>query len=253
MKTGILNEYVDEWLRSIEQALKIYKEDNELTHLHHLRIEIKKIKAVFYFVEKTNKEKYYKDELKSLFHDAGGIRELQMHVQQLDTIPHPPEKLITQLVKKKKKCQKLFRKNIPGYIKIVGSFREKFCLPARIPGKKSIIGFFRKQMNKSKKEIDNKKEGENLHHLRTRLKKIMNIYDILPAKTQSAFELNTGYINKLQKKIGEWHDRHSAICFLSHQQVSAKMYNYISRLKEKEKKQLKSLIKKIKYHRIVHR
>ena len=249
MKTGLLKNYIRERLKSIERDLKTYEGDNKSRHLHHLRVEIKKIKAVFYFAGKINKGKYYQDELKPLFQDAGEIRELQIHIQQFGALPHLPEKFSIQLVNKKKKCQELFRKNIPRYLESIRSFRKKFYLPPGIPGKTSVINYLKKETTKSKLEMDGEKR-ESLHRFRKRLKKIMYVYDILPGKLQSSFELNTGYINKLQEKIGKWHDSRSAIYFLSHWHISVKMHDYISALKEKEKKQFRSLIKKIKYDRI---
>lgn len=121
---------------------------------------------------------------------------------------------------------------------------ERMCLHQETVRKQTIISYFKAEMHKVRKKISTKDRKE-MHQLRMRLKKMMYLHDALPAKIQDELKLDTVHINKLQKKAGDWHDTYTTIEFLSRQRLKIKMTEYISALKEKEKKQFKGLTKKL--------
>lgn len=245
MKSALLINYAREHLESVEKHLAAYREDGEPERLHLLRVDIKKTKAVFSFFGSIHQQQYSDNRLRPLFHKAGGIRETDICLSLLVAIPGFPEKFILQLENEKKKRKEQFVKNIPRYARSVINTRAKISLPDETVHKRSVIKYFKTEMRKVKK-ITGTGNREDMHRLRMRLKKLMYLYDALPGKIQDDLKLNTREINKLQEKAGAWHDSYSSIGFISRQKIPGMKPGYLSGLEEKEKKQFKELVKKLR-------
>ena len=240
MEKNLLNNYVLDLLESIEQNLSTYTKDKQPEGLHRLRIELKKIKAVIYFAENIYKEKYDATKLNPLFHKAGKIREMQINIHLLSTVPDSPKRLIAQLKKRENILIQQFVKNGSRSILIIKNFVKKVCLPEILPSKKTIINYFKKERSKANKILRHKKR-EDMHGYRKKIKKMMYIYNALPKEIQKQIELNETEINKQQKKLGNWHDNYSAVTFFSNVHFPMQTSEFILKLKEKEKRQFNAL------------
>jgi CHAD domain-containing protein len=244
MKKNLLNHYVVNLLKSIEQNLSIYIEDKQPEYLHNLRVDIKKIKAAFSFSENVYNEKYNTAKLKSLFNKAGKIREIQINIHLLGLFPHPPEMLIEQLRKKENILTQQFIKCGSRYGRLIKEFRKNVCLPEILPNKKTINKYFKKEKQKANKKLKNK-DREDLHRYRAKIKKLMYVYNVLPKRIQKEIELNETEINRQQQKLGDWHDTYSTINFLSHEFFPIKTAENVVKLKEQEKRQFNALLRNL--------
>lgn len=242
MEKNLLNDYVVARLESIGQNLSAYTKDQNAECLHRLRVAIKKIKAVLYFAEKNYKEKYDATQLMSLFHKAGEIREMQINIHLLSTVPLIPKRLIAQLKKKENILIQQFVKNGAKSLLLIKNFGKETCLPEKLPSKKAIINYFKKERKKANKIIPQQKEREVMHKYRKKIKKLMYIYNALPERMQKLIKLNITEINTLQEKLGQWHDTYSAINFFSQPQFTLKTSQHILKLKEEEKRQFNTLL-----------
>jgi CHAD domain-containing protein len=249
MENSLFNDYLFDLLDSLEQNLSAFFSDQNPESLHRLRLDIKKIKALFSFAEFMYKEKYDAAKLKPLFRKAGEIREMHINIHLLSSAPQPPKRLITQLKKEKNILTQQFIENGSGYIKLVKDFKGEICFPEIRWRKKSIIKYFKKERKKTNKKLQNI-DREGLHEYRKKIKKMVYIYNALPKRIQNKIDLNETGITKQQKKLGDWHDTYTAIHFLSSKPLALKTAEYIFKLKEEEKRRfnklLKSLIKKRK-------
>ncbi|MGZ3899809.1 MAG: CHAD domain-containing protein [Bacteroidia bacterium] len=241
MKEDILNNYLTKLFNAAEKELSSFKRDKDPERLHHLRVDIKKIRALLSFAEKMYEEKYAGNELKPLFHAAGNIRTMQVNIKLLKTLPGVPQELIGQLKKKELAITGVFIKNIYVHKNKIEELRNRINLPAKVPHKKALKKYFKNQFHKADKKF-RKEEREEMHLFRMKIKKLMYVYNALPKKLQEYVSLDKKGINKFQEKTGNWHDTYSAVKFLSHQRLSKKMDRFILKLKEKEKKQFRSLI-----------
>ena len=70
----------------------------------------------------------------------------------------------------------------------------------------------------------------------------MYVYEMLPEKLKKEIGLNKTKTDKLQEKIGLWHDTWTAYNFLSRQSFSKQIKDTLSELKEKEKKQFAMIL-----------
>ena len=245
MKKNLLNHYVDNQLNSIEQNLILFNKDKKPECLHQLRISIKRIKAIFSFAEDVFKEKYSIYELKSLFDKAGKIRELQIHIHLLELFPNPPKKIIKELKKKEDSLSQQFIKNSSRNIKLIDNFHKQNCLPDKILNQKAIIKYFNKEKKSATKKLK-EFERDELHKYRTKIKKLMYVYNFLPKKTQKEIQFNKVKINKQQEQLGNWHDNYATIKYLSRENLPIISSKHILKLKEKEYEQFNSLLNKLK-------
>ncbi|MDN3677794.1 CHAD domain-containing protein [Flavobacterium paronense] len=240
MEENLLYYFVTNFLSTTEQCLTAFAKYQKPEGLHRLRVEIKKIKAIVYFAQDVYKVKNDLTKLKQLFNDAGTIRELQINIQLLSAIPNSPERLITKLQNRENILIRKFIRNGPKYIRQINEFHKELCLPKILDGKKPIKKYFKKEKEKANKllEIADRKL---LHRYRTKLKKMMYVYNALPKKIRLEIELNSLTIKKQEKKLGDWHDLYSAIRFFSHENLPMKTMEYFLKIQEKEKKQFISL------------
>lgn len=241
MKANLLNNYVLKLRKSFEKNLSAYMTDKKPECLHHLRVDIKKIKAVFSFADNIYKEKHDVTKLKPLFLKAGKIREMHINIKLLCAIPPPPEKFINRLKNKENIIVQRFIKNGSRYIMLLKNFYEKAGFPEKLGSKRKIIEYFKKERKKANKILRHK-DRESMHRYRKKIKKLLFIYNALPKKVQNKIELDVGKINKQQKKLGEWHDTYSAINYFSHEHYPNLAAEYILKFQEKENEQFNALL-----------
>jgi hypothetical protein len=67
MKEDLLYRHVSDHLKSVEKHLFAYSKNDKPKHFHLLRLDIKIIKALFYFAEDLYNEPYNPIELKSVY------------------------------------------------------------------------------------------------------------------------------------------------------------------------------------------
>jgi CHAD domain-containing protein len=243
MKENLLYYHVSYHLKSIEKHLAAYSKNGKPKHLHLLRLDIKVAKALFSFAEDLYNEPYSVIELKSVFQKSGEIREIQI----ISSSKHLPKRLIRELEKKEKFLKKQLQRDIPNYIKFIESFRKGITLPSALPGTEIIKAYFENELTKANQDFQNQ-DREGLHQFRKSLKKLMFLYNALPKKIRKEVHLDEQHINKLQEKVGNWHDTYSSIEFLSYHYFKQKPIEYISKLRQKEVKQFNALFAKEKSH-----
>ena len=240
MKKKLLYRQVRAHLKSIEKYLCAYSKVAKPRYLHLMRLDIKIIKALFSFAKDLSKESYGTIDLKIIFQKAGEIREIQVMIKLLNSSLIIPEKLIDQLEKKEKDVKNQFLENISKYIVIVKNFRKKMSFPIIVMDKEIIKSFFETELIKANQKFQSN-DREGLHQFRKSIKKLMFVYEALPKKIRNEVVLNKRQINRLQKKVGNWHDTYSAIDFLSNHYFLKIPTNFLSKLKKKEQKKFKAL------------
>jgi CHAD domain-containing protein len=239
MESNIIFAFISNRLKSVERHLSGFEKDRGDEHLHHLRVDIKRTRAVFSFIENTCEIKFGLERLKLLFKKAGEIRELQISIALLSHLPIPPENLILHLKKKAKDLAEKFIKNIPRYLPVVKELRKGAFFSFQLPHKDITVAYLRSLRGKAVKCF-NSKDRMKMHRFRKLIKKMMYVYAILPEETQQVAGLNIRLVNKLQKEAGSWHDTHAAVAFLAGKKFEEKA-EYIAVLKQKEAVQFDSL------------
>ena len=240
MKKNVLYRQVRAHLKSIEKYLSAYSKVAKPRYLHQIRLDIKITKALFSFAKDLSKESYNTTDLKEIFQKSGEIREIQVMIKLLNSSHVIPEKLIDQLEKKEKNLKNQFLKNSSRHITIIKNFRKRVSFPIIVLDKETIQSYFETELIKAGQIFQNNNR-EGLHQFRKSIKKLMFVYEVLPKKIKKEVVLNKRQINKLQEKVGNWHDTYSAIDFLSTHYFSKIPDDFLSKLKEKEQRKLEAL------------
>lgn len=243
MDKNVLIYYVENRLRSVTRNIMAYSKDKKQIHLHHLRVDIKKIRAIFSFIEKLSEKKCDATTLKPLFIEAGKIREIQINIFILNATVNSPKKLITQLRKKEKVLVQRFIQNESKYTILINNFLKNKFLPTKLESKIRIKRYFKKEIQKAKK-IFALKERESMHRYRKKIKRLTYIFNALPDKIQNDIKWNKAEIKKLEKKLGNWHDIYCAVKLLSKGANQMKTSEYFLKTKQKEEKQFNALFEK---------
>jgi CHAD domain-containing protein len=240
MKKNLLNNYLTERLQSAEQNLSSYFIEQKPEFLHHLRVDIKKIRAAQYFAGYIYDEKFCAGKIRKLFKEAGRIREIQISIALLAILQNPPSALISQLKKKEKALTQTFIKNESGHLNGIRKFRKQIAFPETLAKKKLILEFFDAENSRIKKALQYA-DREGMHQYRSRIKKLMYVFNLLPERLQKIIELDKLATDKLQQKIGDWHDLHATIQFISEEYQSKKTESGLAELKNNETKQFSNL------------
>lgn len=237
MKKDVLITYVSDLLKSAERNLTGFTEDRKTDSLHRLRVDLKKIRAAYSFAEFAFKKKFTIKPLKPLFKDAGRIREVQVNISLLSSFPHPPKRLIAKLKKEEDILTEAFVEGYLHHLKCLKDFRKKYSIHKKAINNKKIINYFDKM-----KEVSlNGNNADDMHKYRIRIKRMMHVYYMLPKKNQEKVNLTIESIEKLQQELGEWHDIHTAVHFVTGELVPKKAVEHVLKLKEDETRHFNAL------------
>ena len=248
MEKNILNNYLLTLLASVERNLSCYLKDTESERLHHLRVDLKKINALLSFAEKVYQEKYDRSLLKSLFHQAGEIRVMQINLALLENIPKMPDQLITEVRSSEHIAHQKIIDEGSLHLMNLKHFGEQTRLPELLPAKKTIIKHFEKERKKAEQLLQHI-DRENLHPYRKKIKKILYLYEALPKNIQDKIKIDIASIDQQQRCVGDWHDTFSAIDFLSSKGFFMQESDFLLHLKEKEKSEFNTLLKNLNIDR----
>lgn len=185
-----------------DQQLLRYQQEHEPEALHQLRVAIKKIKAVAYFIEHLSGQKIDTTPLKELFEKAGAVRELQLMMQWVQSFLPEKDRLFHDLQNDLKKADEAFNQAIPYLGLSLQYFKNHVSLPKEFPPQQQVIDCFQKLLKKAKLHH----RRDQLHHYRIAIKRIMYIYEALPEVVKQKVRLDTDQIHQQQKRLGQWHD-----------------------------------------------
>ena len=219
-------EYGNYVFEQLIENLKHYKKANSHKSLHEIRVNLKKIKALFKLLKFSNKYtgklKGYKF-LRKIFKAAGVIRDIEV-IQSIESNYKIDinKSLNNSRIKSKKVLIKLFIKKIPKYTKKLRALLNNSKKYFNKISNEVVKVYLDEQQEKLKLSLKHilkysKINELELHSLRKDLKLILYTRD-----TVSEFNLkNNYYYNSLQNLLGKWHDKKVAIHYfksLKHEQ-----------------------------------
>lgn len=202
-----LKAYFQKQNRTIDRLLNKPSSAFTADDFHKLRVEIKKEKALFKFVN-WNTPEFRKTEVFRpngiLFKGAGKIRELQVEEDQLKKIG---KGLLTnyrrQLRLKQVELRKqFFKETIPAVKKKLAISRTEALPYLEKSREEDMTRYNRKKQNKIEKLLKKKEiKTKSIHELRKQLKTLYYNRKIA-GETE-----DLGKTKKLQELIGSWHDK----------------------------------------------
>jgi CHAD domain-containing protein len=244
MKHHVTSAYVSACLKSVEKHLSGFGKDKDSEHLHRLRVDIKKVRAILSLIQIIYGNKINARPIRKLFDDAGKIRVYEITLSNPQLLKVAPPYLIYQLEKTRDILQQEFAGKIRQYIKSVRSFRKQLGIECSFPGKKMFAGYLLYKKIRAVEMFDIH-QRKDLHRFRKEIKEIMYVYDLVPDKIRRYIFLNTELISKLQNDVGEWHDTFTVVRLLSDYRTPA-LEQCILQLSLKEVVQFNDLERKYK-------
>ncbi len=197
-----LTEKEREWLNE----LVAFDELRDEQALHRLRLGIKKIRALAELSAQVQGKRFSKDfrPLKKMFRQAGQIRDSRSQLRLLEA---------HQLVSPEYRERRVHELQDAGekFSRHVRSYRKQGLKAGRL-----ILGDLRSiQGSRIRRWVAHEiirtgllltQSADDLHSARKKIKALLYVQKILPAKLASQLRLNTEYLDNLQDRIGKWHD-----------------------------------------------
>jgi len=208
----IYNNFLKEHLDQLSQHLSLFYESKEAEDIHQLRVNIKKINALIqlfeYLEPDTNYKKLFRP-IRILFKQAGEIRELQLYLIKVGTCQAGSEKNEKKLTAKLVKCINRFLKNKEKWSKYLNRFLEKTAKIDHNFEVNTLIAYF----NSTLLKINNRLRKGEFHEARMKIKIILYLKSLFTEEQHNAIRINFGFLDQLQKIIGNWHDLQVSLNF----------------------------------------
>ncbi len=188
--------------------------------MHKLRIEIKKINALVFFLRGCSKNENTSINFKpvnKLFKRAGHIRNSYVYAKLLDRYHLADSGLKTErrkiIVNRSRTFCSKYRKDI------IGVKNTRTLLIRRIHGiaNKEILRVYKNQLKKLHSLLTHEHSSRQLHKCRSKIKKLVYMYQVIHKPLANKLRLNIHYLDQLQNTIGKWHDTITAVELLRRQ------------------------------------
>jgi CHAD domain-containing protein len=209
LKKGIQKKYFDKRWNSLFCHLTAFSDSQNPEELHKVRIEIKRISALFDFIvscmEGIQLSDHY-NPLRPIYKLAEPVRNAQIYLQIIDTY-----KLNEIEFRKEQNGELLaqarhFNINYNQYIsKIQDVYYFYSDLISNIE-EKPVIKFYKKNINKIVGFLSDDNVESKLHDCRKRIKQLIYVYEILPENILKKLNADISGLVKLDEYIGKWHD-----------------------------------------------
>ena len=217
---GLILEYSDRCFQSLANNLLNVSGDCSIEFVHKLRLSIKKLHTLFKIINYNDGLIENSKTIKLIdrvFVNSGNLRDIQIQIKLLtfygDIVGGECNSFILMLEKEKRKVEANLKRSIKRlshFDVVLLNQRLDNTIEAADNGilEKEFRNRIEDQYSKIK-QISNENQDENkLHCIRIMLKNL--IYSFSMAKHEcNRFEFSSAmivYINKLQQKIGSWHD-----------------------------------------------
>ena len=243
-----LVKYYDKLWREYRRYLNRILHSTDADTIHELRIVIKKIRALFHLLTFSNFDfdKHFAP-MATIFKAVGKIRDIDVTLQSLTLIAKDSSaaefKNITKLLQKKR------RSNIPPAKRIAGDLlRSKYSFDSEAELRytatidKTVKLYFRQLQKEIENEIRKRLTDKRLHNIRKLYKEYLFV-----SKAAAMRFKNLPQVNKLQKRIGEWHDLLIAVRTAKDiVKERSRKETFLGSLKKEEKKFKKKAVQEIK-------
>ena len=209
--------------------------------IHDLRLHVKKIKAIELLCN-AHKE-HLTTALKPMVQKAGEIRTAEMHLQILRAYQYHNPVLEQELIDIVSFGYVNFKKNSETNKAAVRSAKKKWGEQLADISDQKALGFLLLLLEELEDVFRWLLQEKDLHETRKKIKHLLYVYRFLPHHLLDKVEIDEAHLDKLQEKIGDWHDLEMTLLFL--QQNGLKQEPVYRRIKKKKEPLLEE-IKEVK-------
>ena len=245
MKRSDEIKYFDKVWKEMSLHLKLFLETGNQENLHSFRVQIKKLKALIILTENTDSHLTIIKLLKpvsKLFKTAGRIREAHINLsltEKYKIINEPFTAGQNQIITNGLANMRLNSSDTLLTIKDANKQIKK-----KLPKIKNsfISAFYNNQLELLNRNLEIPNFTEEMHQNRKLIKLLVYNHKLAVKALNNQINLNIEYLDKLQNKIGEWHDNLvAAQLFSTGQIINADVAKVINRKNNSIKKYIKNL------------
>lgn len=238
MKKKIIERYADERWKKLLRAFRAFGQNTKPEELHDFRVEIKKLRALFFFLESVDSKKIHKHSIKKLrtiFREAGTVRSLDVSLNLIKAFKLKlPATAKSKLQKKLKSATATFHEDHKKYGKQLQEIRHDLNKQIFSVSDQQSRKFFQEAIKDLDKTFRGPTDKIDWHESRKTIKILLYIATIKKEK-----QPDTKYLHDLQENIGQWHDTQMAMELLK--AYAAKNHTTSGQLKAHATKQEKVL------------
>lgn len=194
--------------------------------LHKLRVEMKKIEALFVLSElcvwnKKDAKKFakYFEPVRTVFKSAGKIRTAYLNLKMIEKYESEDSKFNSKFKEKQNgilmKQSDKFCSHMITFAEIINKNYKPIVKLLRDIESKKIIDIYEKQLKRLDTSLKNYKSSDELHKSRKKIKRLLYAYSFLNKSLTKKINLDTKYFDGLQDDLGKWHDSDVAAELLS--------------------------------------
>ncbi|TND06568.1 MAG: hypothetical protein FD123_3503 [Bacteroidetes bacterium] len=201
-------EYLGKQFKTLSASPGNYRESGNAEELHRLRVAVKKIRALVFLQEKCGSEISTRPvhALKVIFDHAGTIRSGKINLALLRRYRLGGTGAGKKLALRVEQEQKSFKAKALHYQKEIAKAKKKISGGISGIKEKSVTKLLEKDSEKAIVFLQKHFTESGLHNCRKKLKRILYIHTMLPAKMKKKNGADLSYLHNLQELIGQWHD-----------------------------------------------
>jgi CHAD domain-containing protein len=234
-KTG--NAYFEKLWKEMISHFETFLKTGGQAELHKFRVSIKKLKSLLVLFESGRKRgsllKRFKP-VQKVFKKAGDIRNAQINLQlsekfdiRDDVFAEQQRQVASKGISEFQQNRKKFKRNLRDCHKDILSHLDP-------PNRSTIRKFYRTNLERINSFLAEPQFDEALHSCRKRIKFLLYNHNAANKMLKKEVKLDTAYLERLQEKIGNWHDNIMIIELLSPRKTEDN--SLVSRLKSENEK-----------------
>lgn len=222
------------------QLLADYVEEQQTGQLHRLRVELKKVRALAAFAKQLQGDSLPMPGLKALFRLAGAIRERQIAIQVLRSLPRVPRRLIARLSTEEKELRHQLIQQQELHQRRLKKLARQFRRSTVRYKLRHVRRYFEAEQEEAGRQL-NAGTPQGLHAYRAAMKRLLYVYHQLPDPVRGKLRWQAESIDQLQERLGRWHDTYATLEFFSRQSLSKTEAAALTVLLRREQRQFRAL------------
>ena len=215
-KTG--KAYLNELWELMVAHLDSFLKTGDQEKLHQFRLQVKKLRALLELFDAASpKNKLSKDfkPVKSIFKHCGVIREAYINLQLSANYGLQNEEFILEQVNAMEQGIKEFGESSKKYLKTIKIVHKKLDESLGAIDDDSINEFYKTRLEQISQLLATAQFDDRLHDCRKHVKTLLYNRKIAAKALHGKLNVDNGYLDKLQGRIGDWHDNTLAMKLFS--------------------------------------
>lgn len=207
----LVDKYIQKHAADAQLNLKQFSVSEDVEAIHHLRVSLKKLRAVIKVIDALQSSHRFKKKQKAnykmLFTDSGEIRLIQLISKWL--ILNKFEVLLQYSASKKQLPQRilLFNEHVAKYDHLISSVAKKLSLLSGDLKEQQLLSYA-VSIKETIMQLRANANTDNWHELRKQIKQLLYLCNMLSASSRLKM-LHVAQFkvyDLLQENIGAWHD-----------------------------------------------